>query len=145
MFVIYITQALIDYRLTFASDFNKKWHRQESLNSPGRQFHPYQQNEQSLPSTKTLCRLKNSGKYIFSQICWVGLEENNWILGRKILAPAGSYFLSWETRQALLLIPPRTLAESALNDSLHSINDSEWSVVSNSDNDIYVNAQYWII
>jgi hypothetical protein len=53
MFVIYITQALIVYRLTFASDFNKKWHRQESLNSPGQQFHPYQQNEQSLPSTKT--------------------------------------------------------------------------------------------
>jgi hypothetical protein len=40
------------------------------------------------------------------------------------------------------MVPPRTLAESALNDSLHSINDSEWSVVSNSDNDIYVNAQY---
>jgi hypothetical protein len=36
------------------------------------------------------------------------------------------------------MVPPRTLAESALNDSLHSINDSEWSVVSNSDNDIYV-------
>ena len=54
MFVIYITQALIVYRLTFASDFNKKWYRQESLlNSPGQQFHPYQQNKQSLPSTKT--------------------------------------------------------------------------------------------
>jgi len=40
------------------------------------------------------------------------------------------------------MVPPRTLAESALNASLHSMNDSEWSVVSNSDNDIYVNAQY---
>jgi hypothetical protein len=42
-------------------------------------------------------------KYILSQICWVGSEEKNCILGRKILAPAGSYFLSSETRQALLL------------------------------------------
>lgn len=40
------------------------------------------------------------------------------------------------------MVPPRTLAETALNASLHSMNDSEWSVVSNSDNDIYVKAQY---
>lgn len=40
------------------------------------------------------------------------------------------------------MVPPRTLAETALNSSLHSMNDSEWSVVSNSDNDIYVNAKY---
>ena len=40
------------------------------------------------------------------------------------------------------MVPPHTLAESALSASLHSMNASEWSVVSNSDNDIYVNAQY---
>jgi hypothetical protein len=34
------------------------------------------------------------------------------------------------------------LAESALSASLYSMNASEWSVVSNSDNDIYVNAEY---
>lgn len=40
------------------------------------------------------------------------------------------------------MVPTRTLAETALNASLHSMNDSEWSVVSNSENDIYVKAQY---
>lgn len=40
------------------------------------------------------------------------------------------------------MVPPHTSTESALSASLHSVNASEWSVVSNSDNDIYVNAQY---
>ena len=47
-----------------------------------------------------------------------------------------------DVNKANNMVPPRTLAESALNASLHSMNDSEWSVVSNSDNDIYVNAKY---
>ena len=55
---------------------------------------------------------------------------------------ANAYNVYHDVNRTNNMVPPRTFAESALNDSLHSINNSEWSVVFNSDNDIYVNAQY---
>jgi hypothetical protein len=47
---------------------------------------------------------------------------------------ANAYNVYHDVNRTNNMVPPRTLAESALNDSLHSMSDSEWSVVSNSDN-----------